>query len=420
MYVTTSTQRADGVRPGRGDGQLALVQCLRAAAPGGSGCGQLSGTSGLSGPGAIVVSPDGGSVYVANTREQHDPRVRSRRRTVALALKAGRSVRRRRRAARDLPVHVREVDAHPTGSRDRRATTLYVASSTSHGGVTALTIGAGGGISAAERRRGACGVRCMNPTGVAGLRARPRASPAPTRSPFRAARVYAATTGGRSIVTINRDPGTGLHGGRRTRASATAVAAATRSARAAAGRRGHRARQRGPAVRRACARRQRRHAAARVLTFDPTARRASRAAPARPAASATAPPPTARPAVGSPARAPHLITTPDGQDVYVAGSAVVELDRAPGHADARATTPAAASRRPRSPASCSAFAGLGTPTAVAIAPDGRHVYAIAAGKVTDAAPRLEQPHLRKHGRDRGSTGSRVRSRSRATTRTGTR
>ena len=64
VYVTTSGNGLMVFARGA-NGQLTGVQCLRATA--GAGCGTLAGAAGLSGPGAIAISPDGASVYVANS-----------------------------------------------------------------------------------------------------------------------------------------------------------------------------------------------------------------------------------------------------------------------------------------------------------------------------------------------------------------
>jgi len=76
---------------------------------------------------------------------------------------------------------------------------------------------------------------------------------------------------------------------------------------------------------------------------------------------------------------PRLIATPDGEDVYVAGTAVVELDKAANGTLTLRNDVRGCVQTTMSLSACSGHAGIATPTDVAISPDGRHVYAISTG-----------------------------------------
>ncbi len=279
---------------------------------------------------------------------------------------------------------------------------LYVASSSAAtGGVTALTIGAGGALGQASDVPATRRVRHGNALAVDGCTFSRGLSGA-NSIVVRGGKVYAATSAGR-VVTINRDPGSGRSSAGRPRTPASAPRcrvhdrsrsspSASRTSPSATKARSTPRFRTTPTVRRG-----------RVLTFDPTgeglARRAGSDGLREPRCGRR----DCTTGRGLGSTTPHLLATPDGQDVYVAGSAVIELDKG-----------AAGTLTPRNDArgcvqttavvnSCSAFASLGTPTAVAIAPDGRHVYAISSsGRIVTLRRDSSSPVCAERGRDRAA------------------
>jgi DNA-binding beta-propeller fold protein YncE len=366
VYVTTSGNALLTFARG-GDGQLALAQCLRASAA--PGCTVFSGATGLSGPGAIAVSPDGTSVYVANSASRI--LAFDRGPGGALSLKAS-----------DGCVSTTGRPGQPctfaramTTPQDLAVAgnTLYVASSGS-ASVTALDILGGGGIREANDM-GALAA-CMNLSGTSGCAAAAGLSGAKALA-VQGGRVYVAGT--RSIVTLTRDHGTGLMAASScvgsnvtgcTTNNVTDLAANVTDIEAGDGGQVYATMPNVTNTDGAIT------AHARVVTFDPTGNGLAR----RPGvtgcvANATV---AGQCTAGRGFGTSRLIATPDGQDVYLAGAAVIELDKgANGALTPRNDTRGCVQTTARANL-CSAFASLGTPTAVAIAPDGRHVYALSS------------------------------------------
>ncbi|WP_211339899.1 MopE-related protein [Solirubrobacter pauli] len=370
VYVTTA---GNGllVFARDGNGQLALAQCVRDVA----GCTRLTGALALSGPNAVVVAPDGGSVYVANGTGN---RVLAFDRGAGgvLSLKAsGGCVS--NTGGPGLPCTFARSMVTPQDLAVA-GNTLYVASSGSNS-VTALRIGAGGGIIEADDAGSLAA--CMNVARVSGCAPAPGLTGAHSLA-VTGDRVYVG--GIRSIVTLGREGSSGLM------AAATCVGSNVTSCTAVADLAGGitdiavapngQVLGAMPHITTTVDGQTVVSAVGRVVAFDPTVNGLARrlGVTGCVSQSAVAGQCTAGRGLGS--AAPALATTTDDEDVYVAGSSAVELNRGAG-AIAPRTDERGCVQTSRVAGSCSGFAGFGTPTAVAVARDGRHVYALTAGKV---------------------------------------
>lgn len=372
VYVTTS---GNGllVFSRDGNGQLALTQCVRDVA----GCTRLTGTLALSGPNAVLVAPDGGSVYVANGTGN---RVLAFDRGAGgvLSLKAnGGCVS--NTGGPGLPCTFARSMVTPQDLAIM-GNTLYVASSGSNS-VTALRVGAGGGVIEADDSGSLAA--CMNVARVSGCAPAPGLTGAHSLA-VSGDRVYVGGT--RSIVTLGRDGGSGLM------AAATCIGSSVTSCTTVAdlaggitdiamGRDGQvfgamphitTTNAEGQTVV---------SAVGRVVAFNPTVNGLSRRPGVTGCVSQSAVAGQCTTGRGLGSSAPALAATIDDEDVYVAGSSAVELNRGAG-AIAPRPDDRGCVQTSRVAGSCSGFAGFGTPTAVAVAPDGRHVYAVSRDRIT--------------------------------------
>jgi DNA-binding beta-propeller fold protein YncE len=357
VYVTTSvpslvTYRRDGL-----SGQLTFQHCYRTTATGGCSALPIAPTATLSGPSAIAISPDGGSVYVANTGNSTIQEF-NRAGDGSLSLKPG------------SPCIATLGGPPPAACPDARAMaapqdlaivgdSLYVATSGTPGGVTMLKIGPGGALGQSN-----FGTECVQQVntdncavgaGVAGAK----------EIAVRGGRVYVAAAS--RIVTVNRDTTNGLLQG------GTAVAQLTATiGDIALGAEGQVYATLAPITNAEGVVTQ----TARVVTLDPSGaglalRPGAAGCVSNGAATGCA---TGR-GLGNTANS-HLFATPDGEDVYVAGSALVELNR-PGNLTPRNDVRGCVS--PSALVGCATYAGLSTPTTLTISPEGRHLYVAAAG-----------------------------------------
>lgn len=387
VYVTTTSNALLTFARDGSSGQLTLVQCLRTAAL--AGCTQMPADANLAinGPTSIAITPDGASVYVANTGNDvilEFDRVGGG----TLQLKPDSRCISNAGAPGATCVDAKSM-ADPADMAIE-GNFLYVASSAAAGGgVTALTIGAGGALSQANDSGAwaSCVASAVNLEGCPfgrGLAGVNSALVGANSIAVRGGKVYVSTNAGR-IVTLNRDPGSGLlQNGTTTNTciGAAAGTACTTVAELAVGVTdivlGNEGQLYAALVNVAGGQ------TGRIVTLDPSGeglvRRAGSAGCVNNGAVVTGATPCAA-GRGLGSTTPHLVASPDGQDVYVAGSAVIELDKGAGGTltarnDARGCVQTTAVVN-----LCSAFASLGTPTAVAAASDGRHLYAIAAGRL---------------------------------------
>lgn len=375
VYVVTSANSLLTFSRDAGTGALTQIDCIRNA----TGCRPINlPTPPLAGPSSVVVSPDGASVYVANSSGalnndyilQFD---RGPGGILSLKPAGSRCIANAGSAAAectDGDVLVDPQDMAVAGNN------LYVASSGS-GGVAALTIGAGGGL--VRPNDSAPWARCLKSvedlegcpaaTGLAGARAIAAVYD----------RVYVATNAGR-VVTMQRDPSSGLlrAGGQTTSCVGTALTGCTtvpELANAAPTDLALTADSRVVVALPEVAGTQ----TGRVLTLTPSGTGLVRQTQATScvhngAAAASC---SAGRALGG--ATPHLAATADGQDVYVASSGVLELDQ-PGSLTARGDLRGCVA--PSALAGCSGWgATLTAPTAIAASGDGKHVYVGTAGRI---------------------------------------
>ncbi|MBE2320496.1 hypothetical protein DVA67_031325 [Solirubrobacter sp. CPCC 204708] len=375
VYVTTSTPAVFAFRRDVATGQLSFLQCFRATTTG--GCQALMPTIHaawtLDDPRSVAVAADGRSVYVANDDNSviHEF---IRGADGSIALKAGAPCIANSGAGLSPCSDARAMSA-PT-DLVIAGDLVYVGSAS---GVTVLTTDGGVLSQAADvGTTYACAVGgsttdgCAFATGLGSTIALEVAYD----------RVYAMT--GNRVLTIARDPNTGrLIGSRAPQSCIGAGPAATCTvngeiavglADIALGAEGQvyasllpRAAAEGVSPQ-----------SSRVVTLDPSgpglARRGtgcvsngSGCTPGRALATSAS---------------SRVITTPDGQDVYATGTGVVELDR-PGNLAPRADSRGCVLPSGSTPGCATAPTNtMSTPTELVIAPDGRHVYALSAGRVT--------------------------------------
>ncbi|MDA0168956.1 MopE-related protein [Solirubrobacter taibaiensis] len=360
-------------------GQLTFQQCYRGAIAVSTCTALPLPTPPLSGPTAVAITPDGANVYVANSGNS-TIHAFSRAADGSLSLKPGSSACVANAGVVLNPCADSEAMLSPQDlavDGDH----LYVASPGANSGVTLLTIGGGGvlaqpgdlggGVTACIVGTTTGGEGCAFARGVAGANA----------LAVRGNKLYASTSAGR-IVTINRDPASGQMapgsaantciGAAGTNGCTAATSEVTSGVSdIALGNDGQ--------VYAALVASETQ--SARVVTFDPSGEGLQRRAAAGCVHNAAA---GGGCSLGRGLAVPaDLQSTPDGQDVYVAGGSgggVVELNRDETGSltlrnDARGCVSAGL-------AGCTTYANLGAATGLTMAPDGRHVYAIAAGRIT--------------------------------------
>jgi len=373
VYVATSGNALLTFTRNGASGQLTLAQCLRTGAL--AGCSAMPLTIPLSSPTSIAITPDGGSVYVANAGTNAILEF-DRGAGGALSLKSG------------SPCIANLGGPPPAVCPDARAMAspqdlaieggnLYVASAGAPGGVTMLSIGAGGALGQSNS-----GMECVQQVNTDNCTVG-RGLQGASAIVARGGKVYVGAS--TRLLTVNRDPGTGLLGGGVSAAtclSATALTGCTVVGELSAGLASLALGAEGPLY--AVLAQQVTPEgvitqSGRVLTLDGSgeglARRAGAAGCVSNGAAANC---AAGRALGANA-ASQVIATADGADVYATGSGVVELDRTGNltpRADARGCV------HPTALAGCSTAGQLGTPTGLAASPDGRHLYVIASGRIT--------------------------------------
>jgi len=368
VYVTTSANSIVIFARNPSTGLLAYQGCVRNAA----GCTPIPVLTApaLNNPQAIAITPDGGSVYVASA-DSNVIHEFTRNGDGSLSLKPGTPCV----ANLGGPPPALCIDARAMASpRDLaiEGNSLYVASAGTPGGVSAFVIGPGGALgqsnSGAECIQQSNGDNCLDTAGLAST----------TSLAAHGGRVYAGTAGGR-VVTIKRDPASGLlqraAGPNACVGAALAFCTSAGYAELAVGVSDITLGAEGQVY--AAMPNITDGQSGRVLTLDPVGEGLGRRAGAAGCVSNAAHAGVCTTGRGLGSATPHLIASPDGQDVYAAGSALVELNRAGG-----ALTPRNDLRGCVNVAAvaglCSPYLPLGTPTAVAVAPDGRHVYAVSS------------------------------------------
>ncbi|MDA0179016.1 MopE-related protein [Solirubrobacter phytolaccae] len=364
VYVTTSGNALLVFARDPASGQLALAQCLRTGVL--AGCTAMPVTLPLSSPTSIAITPDGGSVYVANagTSAIHEF---DRGAGGGLSFKPGSPCIANGGGPPPLNACIDARAMSVPQDLAIEGSTLYVASSGAVGGVSALVIGPGGALgqsnSGAECVQQANNDNCLTSPGLGGANS----------IVARGDRVYASSTS--RIVTIKRDTGSGLLqvAAGPNACFGAALAGCLTYPEVTAGVADLAAAADGPIYATIAASDTQ---AGRVLTLDPVAEGLGRRGGAAGCVTNGAVAGCATGRSLATTVASHLIATPDGQDVYATGTGVVELDRTGNltpRNDARGCVQTTAVIN-----ACNAFASLGTPTDLAVAPDGRHLYAISS------------------------------------------
>ena len=354
-----------------GTGQLTLKDCIRSSAV--SGCRTLPVASNLSAPTAMVIPPDGTSLYVANSGTSTITEFDRDAASGVLSLKAAAPCIANLGGPPPAPC----VDARAMSSPQSLAIQgdeLYVASSASSG-VTALNIGSGGALSQAGDNGVFAGcVQQINTDGCGDGRGLASARELVVTGD----RVYVAT-GGRSIAVLSRD----ADGRMQMLAPAAAClnvttadtctsvpefvgSGAINDIALGAG---------GELYVTLTANTN----TARVVTFnavtDGLARRSGQAGCVNNGAATT------DCSLGRGLATPtSIVTSADGEDVYVTGGTsggVVELNRA---ADGTLTlrNDIRGCVMPSALGGCSTLSTLSTPIGIAIPPDGHHVYVVSS------------------------------------------
>jgi sugar lactone lactonase YvrE len=389
VYVATNTAVLTFVRDTRTDSLSQMPGkpgCLRSTVS--DVCRAVANLTGLAG---IAITPDGSSVYVSSS-SQHAVFAFSRDASGVLTPKAGTA----ECVSNTSPGLARCAKVPALGSPQQMTISpdgrfVYVA--TASGGVRGLTIGGGGVLGELTGGGGLSG--CVNTAGSEGCDdGKALASANSVVMSPSGAQLYAASSSGRSIAVITRDAASGRLA-MSTAAKGCLEDVATDNCTNVvpeltnAGALGRLAIGSGGQLYVTLTAGTN---SARVLTFDPSGdglvRRSTGGCVTNGALSGCL---TGR-ALAVPA---GLVSSPDGEDVYVAGGAgggVVELDRAAdgglsARGDVRGCITASLLSR------CSVLTSLGNPGAIAITPDGHGLYAM----TTSGTARLQSFKRDSHG-----------------------